>query len=811
MTSTRGDPDPSLHGFHRQRSFLFVRTIVRALLRPHVLGIGRRDLRDAVFALERQSAFDEAVLERAIGRGSSAGRESIQDTLQAIPRRFSLKHAAGWHRRLITHPSHVALRRMHRAQQAASQREINIVPVTIYWGRTMPRKNPGIRRLFSLDWGPGSVFRRWACLLLNRSDVFVHFTPSIPARELFGANEQPDRAIEHALRTLENRFRSDRIATLGPALDSRRSLINRIVASPAVRKHVSNGSDADSKLREAVAIANVLASGPVYPVIRLATALVGWFWRHVYSQIIASGHDRLRELAYTHTLVFAPNHRSHIDYVVLSYVLYVQGLMIPHIAAGDNLNTPLLGPPLRRCGAFFIKRSLGGDPIYRAVLTEYLNHLSTEGHSMEFFVEGTRSRTGKSLSPRRGFVQMFLEQRSESHPRPVAFVPVHFSYEKLVEGDSYLKHLQGAKKGKEQLSSLVRAVRLIRHEFGEVNIRFGEPIKMDLLPPSLSSVNSAMRPSVAVAEHIVREINRCSFVNDVNLLSVALQGAKSATGLQEDELSTRLESARELVNMCADQQGHRCTSRSATEILQRCCSLGYLSKSQRAGQTVWIPEQEAAPMLPWYLESVMHTLAIPAVLAWSALRSAEAEADPLKESRPILEAMALEYSFDLDCVDVASALSGLQQKGLGSHATGSRLPAMPLRSCSAVAMIQSLVNRTILRLCVDLRLFGGPLPGSGGARSTYHPQASKRNQIMERMGFSPFEFRHSRLARRLASQSKIGRNNQFEPQGIFPDLQRVLSAALPKHELQRVTHVLARDDDPSWCHPVSADTGSRER
>ena len=109
----------------------------------------------------------------------------------------------------------------------------------------------------------------------------------------------------------------------------------------------------------------------------------------------------MRQLAQEgHEIVYVPCHRSHMDYLLLSYVIYHQGMVPPHIAAGINLNFWPAGPIFRHGGAFFIRRTFKGNPLYSTVFREYLNLLFAKGYSVEFFTEGGRSRTGRLLPPR---------------------------------------------------------------------------------------------------------------------------------------------------------------------------------------------------------------------------------------------------------------------------------------------------------------------------------------------------------------------------------------------------------------------------
>ena len=144
--------------------------------------------------------------------------------------------------------------------------------------------------------------------------------------------------------------------------------------------------------------------------------------------------EELAKVAPGKGLVYLPNHRSHIDYLLLSYLVYGQGLAPPHIAAGANLNLPLVGPLLRRGGAFFLRRSFKGEPLYAAVFREYLHAMLAKGFPIAYFIEGGRSRSGRTLAPKGGMLGMTIESYMRDHPRPLLLVPVHFSYEKAARG-----------------------------------------------------------------------------------------------------------------------------------------------------------------------------------------------------------------------------------------------------------------------------------------------------------------------------------------------------------------------------------------
>lgn len=137
------------------------------------------------------------------------------------------------------------------------------------------------------------------------------------------------------------------------------------------------------------------------------------------------------------------------------------------------------GPLLRRAGAFFMRRSFKEDLLYKAVFDEYIHLLLSKGYSLEYFVEGGRSRTGGMLTPRPGMINMTLRGYYRDHHRDIQFVPVYFSYERVLEISSYLDERKGHQKKTESLRDLFGVFRYFKLDFGQVSVNFGEPISLE--------------------------------------------------------------------------------------------------------------------------------------------------------------------------------------------------------------------------------------------------------------------------------------------------------------------------------------------
>src|SRR5699024_10510029 len=228
-------------------------------------------------------------------------------------------------------------------------------------------------------------------------------------------------------------------------------------------------------------------------------------------------------------------------------LLYHRGFVPPHIAAGVNLNMPLVGPLLRRGGAFFLRRSFRSQPLYAAVFNQYVALILDRGVAMEYFIEGTRSRTGRLLPPKGGMLSITVRAFLRNPTKPVMFQPVYIGYERLAEGSSYIAELSGQQKKPESLSDFRNLINILRKNYGEVTVSFGEPIQLaELLDGHevewrAQTADSSSKPPWLnqvvddLAERIMVNINRSADVNPVNLLATALLASRKHA-LDEDDL-----------------------------------------------------------------------------------------------------------------------------------------------------------------------------------------------------------------------------------------------------------------------------------
>jgi glycerol-3-phosphate O-acyltransferase len=206
-------------------------------------------------------------------------------------------------------------------------------------------------------------------------------------------------------------------------------------------------------------------------------ALTGWVFRRMFASIDVEGLDAVADHAKRHPIVLVPSHRSYFDFLILSWLFYTNFLVPPHIYARDNMAFGPFGFLFRRVGAFFARASFD-DPLYKEVFRAYVAYLVREGFTQEFFIEGGRSRTGKSMAPRMGMLSWDVDAFLESSRRDLLLVPVAITYERLVEESSMVDELGGGAKTRESMLGLVRARKYLQSRFGSAHLCFGEPISL---------------------------------------------------------------------------------------------------------------------------------------------------------------------------------------------------------------------------------------------------------------------------------------------------------------------------------------------
>jgi glycerol-3-phosphate O-acyltransferase len=522
--------------------------------------------------------------------------------------------------------------------------EIQIVPVTVLVGRA-PDKETGLAKIFfSESWEVGGRFRRLFSTLVNGRNTFVQYGKPISLRKLAEENLGAARTLRKASRILRVKLAQSRSAAIGPDLSHRRTVIDGLLLSPSVEKAIDDQAKADKSStykawKKARKFAYEIAADYSYAFVRIASMALSWFWNQIYDGVDVKHFRGLQEVAPDHTVIYVPCHRSHIDYLLLSYVLYHQGLVPPHVAAGVNLNLPLVGRLVRMGGGFYLRRSFRSQKLYAAVFNEYLSSILAQGTSVEYFIEGTRSRTGRLLHPKAGMLSMTVRSYLRNPTRPIVFQPVYLGYERLVEGKSYTAELSGAEKKTESLFDLFKVFGILRKRYGRVHVSFAEPIFLDSMleqhdPAWREQAGQDSKPAFfnplvdQLGVEIMTRMNQAAHVNAINLLaSVLLATPKHALGRQE--LLGQLDLYLALLENCRYSRRIAYSAKTSAEIVQHGIDMGILEvREHPLGEIIAVKPEEAV-LLTYFRNNVSHLLALPSLVAACFLNARRIEHERL--------------------------------------------------------------------------------------------------------------------------------------------------------------------------------------
>ena len=522
---------------------------------------------------------------------------------------------------------------LQRLVSALAQHAVDdaqIVPVSVFWGQSPDRETSAWKLLFADSWAVTGRLRRLASILILGRKTRVQFSTPIQLRELVAQDKGHERTLRMVQRILRVHFRQQKAAVIGPDVSHRRNLVKGLVHGPQVRQAIIEHAERENiTLRKAEALVlrygNEIASDYTYTVIRFLELLLSWFWNKIYDGIKVNHIEGVQEVAQGHEVIYVPCHRSHIDYLLLSYLLFRHGLTPPHIAAGINLNMPLIGGLLRRGGAFFMRRTFKGNPLYSAVFNEYLHTLFSKGFPVEYFVEGGRSRTGRMLQPKTGMLAITLRSFLRSHRLPVVFVPVYVGYERVLEGRTYLGELRGASKKKESIFDLFRVVGALKQRFGQVWVNFGEPIKLaeflDQEQPGWRRQELApfYRPSWLneathrLGQRVAQHLNEAAAINPVNLVALALLST-SKLALDDRALARVLDLYLALLRRVPYSRHTTLPEGDGQALIEYVQGMDLLAEQRDAlGKILYLDEHNAV-LMTYYRNNVLHIFALPALL-----------------------------------------------------------------------------------------------------------------------------------------------------------------------------------------------------
>jgi glycerol-3-phosphate O-acyltransferase len=604
--------------------------------RPHVLpeDLRRRYAqhdRPICYVLNMLGVADLVALEKVCARhGLPEPLDGLRPPLPSRSVLFLERRTGFWGDR-IDHRISAPLRQLVAAAAQDRSLEVELIPVTVMWGRAPDREGSWLRVLLSENWERVGRFRRFLSVVANGRNLFVQFGDPVSLRAALDEGADPARAVRRLTRTLRLALARQRAAAIGPDLSHRRTIVTQVLRAGAVRRAMADEMRAKKiSRREALQLAQdyaaEIAANYSHVFVAVMARVLTWFWTRLYDGVELHHFEQLQKVADGNEVVYVPCHRSHIDYLLLSYAIYYKGHVVPHIAAGINLNMPFLGRFLRKGGAFYIRRSFKGNALYTMVFMKYLGLMMARGHSIEFFIEGGRSRTGRLLQPKTGMLSMTLRSYLRDPRRPVVFLPVYFGYERLVEGKTYIGELSGKPKQKESVFGLLRTLPALRKHFGKVHVSFGEAIRLDDIlrqyAPDWQRDHAEreerpqwLAPAVDdLAARIMTSINSAACVAPINLVALVLLATPKQSMLEGD-LLRQLELYASLLRQAPYSPLVWITDADGASIVRHAERMGMLQRLKHPLGDVLQMTEENSVLMTYFRNNVLHLMALPSLVA----------------------------------------------------------------------------------------------------------------------------------------------------------------------------------------------------
>ncbi|MFM2640925.1 glycerol-3-phosphate 1-O-acyltransferase PlsB [Vibrio chagasii] len=600
-----------------------------------------------------------------------------------------------------------------------SELDVQVIPATVLWGRKPGKENnqkPYLQAMNGLE-------KSKAVLLAGR-DCLVRFSPVVSLRYMANSHGT-DSTIAHKLaRVARIHFSRQKLAASGPNLPSRQALFDRLLKSEAIKKAIedeakSKNISIEKASKEAQDIMDEIAANFSYSLIKRGEKILGWLWNKLYQGLHINNASTVRKLAQDgHEIVYVPCHRSHMDYLLLSYVLYHEGMVPPHIAAGINLNFFPAGPIFRHGGAFFIRRSFKGNKLYSTIFREYLAELFAKGYSVEYFSEGGRSRTGRLLQAKTGMLAMTIQAMLRGMNRPVTLVPVYIGYEHVMEVATYAKELRGKRKEKENASLVIRTIRKLRN-FGKGYVNFGEPIQLNQylnehspewtkdIDPMGTSKPQWMTPVVNdLATKMMTHINDAAATNALTLCATALLASRQRA-LSRDSLVSQINCYLSLLNNVPYSDTFTVPKDSAEELVKHAESLNkFLIESDSMGDIISLDRHQSI-LMTYYRNNIIHLFALPSLIAQMTIRQHGLTIDAIQKNvaaiYPFLK-KELFLSYDEDQLEgvVSNIIDELVSQGM--LVVSDNQVTINQSNSQALMLLGRTISETLQRYSIALNL-----------------------------------------------------------------------------------------------------------
>jgi len=626
----------------------------------------------------------------------------FKKSLRSASKRGYLKRVVGERKSAVIHLGGSEFFESHATEDAITQLidaqkgldvPIFVVPVMITYGRRREKEKESIINILFGQTEETGALRQAITFLRYSKKAAIIAAESVDLAEFVGKNEGAGvETLCHELRReLIERIDEEKMSIVGPVLKTREEIISMVLndgnLNHFIQDMVEHGSkDHESLAKEADKFIREIAADYNDMFIEVWDKFLTWLWNNIYDGVVVDkpGLARIRNISKKMPFVIIPCHRSHIDYLLLSYVFYKHNIQMPFVAAGTNLSFWPLGYIFRKSGAFFIRRTFKGNKLYGEVFAKYLEVILKEGLPLEFFIEGGRSRSGKMVMPKFGLLSMLIQAYRKRAGDDLALIPVYIGYDRVIEQESYLKELGGTPKEKEKPADVIRSRKFLRKRYGRVYVNIGEPT---LLKSYLASqekpfddMSTEERQSLyrKISYEITLEINRVSVVTPFSLVASVLL-CHDRRGISHDDLMA-------VLNSFYDYLSYREVSFAATLVNRRRSFLDAINLFDDSGiiskmgadeeepdemeEIVYSLEDENRLKLEYYKNNILHFFVPISFVAVSLLSSSEdmiSVKQVLKDFQFLKRLFWQEFIFDDrrdDLDEVNDVLTYLSSRGM---------------------------------------------------------------------------------------------------------------------------------------------------
>ena len=602
--------------------------------------------------------------------------------------------------------------------------DAQLIPAHVIWGRTPTKEhnNANIGTVLADQESPSWLRKFFIVLFLGRNSI-VRFSEAISFRLMADRHGTTQASAQKLMRIARFHFYRQTIAVTGPRLMHRQQMFATLLANPSIKRLISD--EAKSKAiseeqvkKQALAIMDEIAGDYRDSMVRLGARILTWLWSRLYSGININNAKVLRDLAQEgHEIIYVPCHRSHMDYLLLTYVIFQEGLVTPRIAAGINLNFWPAGPIFRKAGAFFIRRSFKGNRLYSTIFREYLGLLFERGYSVKYYSEGGRSRTGRLLPPKTGMLAMTIQSLLRGIDRPLTLVPVYLGYEHVMEVGTYHKELSGSQKKNESIFGVIKAIKNLRN-YGKGYVNFGEPINInqflnkqvpswkDDIDPIDPQKPTWLTPSVNIlADQVMTHINKSAAINGTALVALILHACNNKA-LAKTELISQLDLFLNLQRNAPYSQQLTIPCEDGQQLLEEVISLNKVTVNQDSYGDIISLSETAILEMRYYRNNILHSYILPALICRILERHSKIDIDTLLEQvQRIISLVKIDlflWQSESDVVEqTEQIIKFLMAEGLIQKSKSGFLSVVnDVEQTSNIRLIGECINETVQRFTI---------------------------------------------------------------------------------------------------------------